>query len=171
MAEVPDIDRPDIDSQQRLSALDQLDQIGAKTATASTRVGIVTFAHLLICIAIFLFGFAGPSFVDVSFSTLRLAILLMLLLEVFFLFSSIVVIWQFDRLSRMGNLIYQEVIDDTEQFGTEVWRGLKVRITLRRFVLNATLPFYRKSESGSAAYVLVNILLSISVWVFVGMHR
>ena len=163
-------DEVDIENRQLAQALKSLDFISEKSARASARVGIITLMHLAV-VSFFVIAASGAVIFDVPGDTGRAIIYSMLLLDVVALFGTILLVWNFDRLTREGNLIYQEISDEVERDNAPRLNTLQVRFTLRRFVLNATLPFYRKNENGPGVYILANVLLSIVIWAILTLHR
>jgi hypothetical protein len=153
--------------------LSKLERIGEMCSVYSAIVGGVTLIHF----AVAAFSVYSVLARNIYFPGLSLP-LLIVVFDGGILIFAILMIWRFDKLARHGNLIYQEVSDELENQmlpqATDTLQSrrdflskrelLQTRIILRRFVLNATLPFYRKAENGPAFYIGANGILTLFTW-------
>jgi hypothetical protein len=146
------------------SHLDNLERVTSRVRVVSAQVGLITLVHLIVPIATMsLAATAGAGFG--SPGEFRAVSSLLLLFDIALLFVSITLAWFFDRLARTGNVLFQEISDELERHGSA---PISARVVLRRFVLEATLPFLRKADTGTFSYVVVNA--SLTVFTLLGVY-
>ncbi len=135
----------------------RLQHVSNFSATISAAIGIVSLAHLaIVLVTVFMRLLFEVRHRDVVFP--------LLVIDGITLLMSIVLVWKFDQITRRGHLLYQEISDELEKGFLQRFQSLQLRLTLRQFVLDASLPFYRESNFGAGVFVLGNILLSITEW-------
>lgn len=143
-------------------ALERLQVISRTCVRLSSMIGIFTLTHLIVDLGSVYAAFFGGSIFP--FPQLRAFITLLFLLDGMVLFATIVLIWRFDRTFRIGNFYYQELSDAVELEQTNASMLLKLRLTLREFAVDATLPFLRKADNAPMVYIGANVVLTAFMW-------
>jgi hypothetical protein len=123
-----------------------------------------------VLVLILAFTVAGPQFFYVDRTVIRAWIALVAPLDAFALFATIVFVWRFDLVARRGNLVYQEISDEVERGEEPASRNLNVRLALRQFVLDATLPLSLSGGSGASIFIGANVALTGWVWLNISLQ-
>jgi hypothetical protein len=158
-----------VGKQQLAEAIVALKEISSRCSRLSSLVGITTLLHLVL-VLVLAFTVSGPQFFYVDHNVFRLWIAFLAGLDACALFATIVLVWRFDLVARRGNLVYQEISDEVEKGEQFVSRSLNIRLSLRQFVLDATLPLSLTGGSGAAIFIGSNVALTLWVWLNISLQ-
>ena len=150
--------------------LDELDFVNNRMSSYSFFVVVITSAHLLTSIA---FGFLGALSGGRGLNSD--VALFLFMVDFSLLICTIFLLVRFEHQRRRGDVLFQEISDSVEwkmaseetEFSPEGvvrrrHRPLSVRVVLKQFVVNSSLPFFHGIVHwGVVSYLTGNILLTV----------
>ena len=148
---------------------DTLDRL-ASLSSGLSRLGTVIVGLSIIHILIPLLAAIGRQNQFFGFPRYSDQYWVLSVIDLTLFFGVFVVLVDFDRLSKRGHVLFQEISDSLEWKRSEDV-SISARITMRQFVLDATLPFDSGGRHGAAIYLALNLLVSIVVWVLLLLSR
>jgi len=74
-----------------------------------------------------------------------------------------------EYMAKNGDMYYQAVSDEFENYPYNDKLFFEARISLRGFIINTSLPFYREGKNGPGIYRLLNVAMAIGMMVLTTM--
>lgn len=141
-----------------------LKEISSRLRAQSSQIGLITLAHLFFLAVSIYFIISIESHFSYSGYNRQMLVQSIFLSDVIILAGIFSFLFLFDRKSQLGHVLFQEISDEFEWGKAAERIDIEVRIALRRFALDATLPFVRSGRNGPIVYAVVNGFISVILW-------